>query len=398
MMSVPGRSTSKVPLRVLHICNWYPNSWAPAEVPFVARHVRSLHHLVHQRVWHIEMRQDKGRPSILRQNLLADRSWVIRSGIQRWRIIEWCSVLLITLAWWTRKRSEDFDIINIHVAYPLAVHTSWLKWLFGRPIVITEHWSAYHFEFGTSSSGLERIRSIFRQGLPLITVSHALRTDIERFSGVKQTRCMVLDNVVDQVHFHHDPQSAWQEGHFVSVLGWRHPKRPEVLIDAIALLRDRGMHVSLHMVGTGAGMTESAAHIQRMGLQDHVKLLGHLNSDVLAVELRKAHALLHCSDYETYSAACAESLVCGTPVIASAVGGIVEYLQEDLGTCVPSNDAESWAHAIAANWERLARLDRSRISSRMAQRTSEQHVGERYHSFLSEVHAREGTTHPGTAP
>ena len=69
-----------------------------------------------------------------------------------------------------------------------------------KPIVITEHWSAYHLNFGVKKE-LNRIKRIFNNKVTWITVSEALKNDLIRFSGNTALKAFVIPNVVDSVTF-----------------------------------------------------------------------------------------------------------------------------------------------------------------------------------------------------
>ncbi|PJF34030.1 MAG: hypothetical protein CUN49_17120 [Candidatus Thermofonsia Clade 1 bacterium] len=52
-----------------------------------------------------------------------------------------------------------------------------------------------------------------------------------------------------------------------------------------------------------------------------------------------------CSKNEGLPSAVIEALVTGVPVVATAVGGVVDMLAEGRGALVPSNDAQALAEA-----------------------------------------------------
>jgi L-malate glycosyltransferase len=116
-----------------------------------------------------------------------------------------------------------------------------------------------------------------------------------------------------------------------------------------------------------------------------VDVLGQLSPEQVADEMRRAHALLHASDYETYSAVCAEALCCGTPVIASRVGGIVEYMNTARGAMIAEATAQAWANGIRTNWQRCLDTDRTAIAAGMAERAGSRSVGPRYAAILREI-------------
>src|SRR5690606_487361 len=115
-------------------------------------------------------------------------------------------------------------------------------------------------------------------------------------------------------------------------------------------------------------------------LQDHVSLLGTLNSDAIAAELDDADAFLHSSAYETFSVVTAEALSCGTPVIISANGGVRELVHPDNGILLSENSVKSWIEAFR-RFESMS-FDRNRISIEAKKKFSETNVGEKYWNVL----------------
>jgi glycosyltransferase involved in cell wall biosynthesis len=74
--------------------------------------------------------------------------------------------------------------------------------------------------------------------------------------------------------------------------------------------------------------------------------VGKLSFAEAACEMQNASYFLHASNYETFSLVCAEALSCGTPVVASAVGGVPEYLNDKNGILVSDNTVESWTNCL----------------------------------------------------
>ena len=368
-------------IRVLHLCNWLPNRLRPSEAPFVHRHIEALAPHVDQEVWHIAVEPGHRWRAAFR-GPHAHRTLLFHVPLRRWRLIEWSTHLLVLLAWATRARNKRWDVVNLHIAYPLGVRTRSLLRLFRAPVVITEHWSAYHYSFGTRSPGLDRIRAIFGHGLPLITVSHALLQDIEQFSGHAQADTLVVDNVVEQDHYRPVPGVGPEPGRLLAVGGWRFPKRPDVLLALAERLHEQGRPFELRLVGDGPMLADMRSRVEQAGLARQVTFLGRLEPAALAAEMGRAHLFLHASDYETYSVVCAEALCTGTPVLASNVGGIVEYLDKESGALVRDDRVETWLSALDDLWDRALNMDRQGIAHRARGRTSAAEVGARYAAFL----------------
>jgi glycosyltransferase involved in cell wall biosynthesis len=58
-----------------------------------------------------------------------------------------------------------------------------------------------------------------------------------------------------------------------------------------------------------------------LGVSDRVKFAGQVSQDDMPALLRSADLMIDVSWYEPFGMACLEAMACGTPVIASAVGG-----------------------------------------------------------------------------
>lgn len=380
----------KARTRVLHICNWYPSVLNPKEGPFIERHVKAVSLYCDNEAWHIGLQPTSGTWRWTCRSSSADRTFAAEVRCHKWRLIEWVTYLLVVWAWFTRDRSKTYDVVVLHIAYPLAVRFQSLQRLFRVPIVLAEQWSAYHFSFHTRAKGLRRIRSIFDHEAPLICVSRALLTDIEVFSGIQQRCAVVIDNVAETTVFHMVTDASPIEGRFFAIANWRSPKRPLVLIEMMARLRDAGITAELRFAGGGPLTGQMNDAIIRLGLGDRVSLIGHLDPAAVAHEMRLAHGVLHASDYETYSAVCAESLCCGTPVLASDVGGIGEYLSTMEGSrLVLDNDPQTWAQELRSAWVAMLRSDRQATSARMMARASTSNVGLRFSNFLDAVVLRD---------
>ena len=83
------------------------------------------------------------------------------------------------------------------------------------------------------------------------------------------------------------------------------------------------------------------------GIGDRVCFLDAQPQEKLTQYFQAAEALLMPSDYESFGMAALEAMACGTPVIASQVGGLAYVVRdEETGYHVPTRDPEALAAAI----------------------------------------------------
>lgn len=130
----------------------------------------------------------------------------------------------------------------------------------------------------------------------------------------------------------------------------------DVLIEAIAIMRQRNVRVCLSVIGgdpvsePGSEDREMArlqALRQKYGLQDLVAFLGRRGQDTLPYYYSAAEAVVVPSHYESFGMVALEAMACGTPVVASQVGGLAFLVQDGVtGFTVPVDDPQALANRL----------------------------------------------------
>jgi glycosyltransferase involved in cell wall biosynthesis len=154
----------------------------------------------------------------------------------------------------------------------------------------------------------------------------------------------VIRNGVDPERFSLHPAPVPMRVLFVGRLA--SPKRPDLVVHAIDRLRRRFAGVELHIVGDGPDRSRIARLIHDLGLQDRVHLLGK-RADVPLL-LARATCLAFASDYEACPLTVLEAKAAGVPVVATAVGGVPEIIDDGVdGILVTPGSVDAMAPAIA---------------------------------------------------
>ena len=139
------------------------------------------------------------------------------------------------------------------------------------------------------------------------------------------------------------------------------------LIRAIALLRDRGVTVTLEVAGEGPHRSELEALIQTLGLTDRVRLAGFVpHGPELVAMLDGADVFVLPSRSEGLPHSLVEAMARALPVIATAVGGVPAFLSHGNGIVVPICDPRSLATAVQGLIQdppRWAELSRSSLET-----------------------------------
>jgi glycosyltransferase involved in cell wall biosynthesis len=126
-----------------------------------------------------------------------------------------------------------------------------------------------------------------------------------------------------------------------------HEKDPETVLRATALARAKGLDAVL--LNLGGGYKDFLALAERLGLPDAARWVigrpaAHPMTEV-ADYFRAADVVAQASLAEGLGLSTLESLACGTPVVATAVGGMALALQ-GLARLTPRRDASAMADAL----------------------------------------------------
>ena len=141
------------------------------------------------------------------------------------------------------------------------------------------------------------------------------------------------------------PRQLLSVGRFVPTKGF------DTLIDAVAMLRQRGIDCSAVIVGDGPERSALSRQIQRLGLEGIITLDQWRTPEEVRQRMWSCTALVQASRGigDATPTVIKEAIATGTPVIATAQAGIPELL--NFGRCgalVPEGSPSALADAIAA--------------------------------------------------
>ncbi len=123
-------------------------------------------------------------------------------------------------------------------------------------------------------------------------------------------------------------------------------KNPLLLPEILRLLVDEDPRWRLTVCGEGPLEAALAARFGELGLTGHVEFVGYVPIDGGLLDLyRRSHAFLHVSWTEGVPQVLFEAFAAGTPVVATAVGG-VERAAGDAAVVVRPGDADAAAGAL----------------------------------------------------
>lgn len=126
-------------------------------------------------------------------------------------------------------------------------------------------------------------------------------------------------------------------------------KNPLLLVEALAEL-ERAAPGRFWLRWAGSGPLEEAVRRRalELGVADRIELCGYVpfGPELLAL-YRRAHMFVHVSLTEGVPQVLLEALACGTPIVATDVGGVSDALEHGrAGMLVPPSELDALVHAI----------------------------------------------------
>jgi glycosyltransferase involved in cell wall biosynthesis len=195
-------------------------------------------------------------------------------------------------------------------------------------------------------------RYAFRHVDALRAVSSATRAQLEGWSPDKpleQFMAWTDFSIFQESRRKRTPCESWD----IVYAGVLTPlKAVHVLIEAFSRLHREFPQAHLFVIGKAQDMAYKAGleqQVESLGSSAKVHFLGRLSQTELAQRLASARALALPSTSEGLPRVLIEAMLCGTPVIATRVGGIPDIVEEGVnGYLVPANDVDALAERLRA--------------------------------------------------
>lgn len=243
-------------------------------------------------------------------------------------------------------------------------------------------------------------------GITTIGVSHGYKTKyfrrcdgvivlgqdmLEHFAthGFSRDRLRIVTNMIDLHELHvkrgHDYLHDATINHvpIIAAAGRLSPEKGfDVLLEALAVIKRKGLHFKAGIAGDGALKVDLQQQINKLGLEREVTLAGWVSD--LRSWLSQADIMCVPSREESFGMVILEAFAAGIPVVATDAPGPLEILSGGGGETVARNDhnalAETIMHILRDHkywqklrqdgWDNLKNYDRRKVSDNLQQAIS----------------------------
>jgi len=231
-------------------------------------------------------------------------------------------------------------VLHAHFAWNAAAAAMCLSKLLGVPWTMTLH----------ANDIFSKVRNLdvkLRDADALVTVCDYNRRWLEAEHGLDRPVTMVVCGVEVPPRAPRNPTvDVVAVGRLVEKKGF------DVLIDAAATVRERRPDLRIEILGEGPLHDDLAARIRRLGLEEHVRLVGaRPHAETLALIASARVFCLPCriaadGDRDSMPVVIKEAMARAVPVVATDEVAVPEMVDDTCGVLVPPDDPAALAAAL----------------------------------------------------
>lgn len=382
-------------MRVLVVPKWYPSVERPGFGIFCREQASALsadHDVVvlaSEAVRRPEFplfRLTDEREAGLRTIRIRYRRPALRAGAMLAQAIGMLRVL-----WLLRRAGWRPEIVHAHV-YSAGLPALMLARLSGAPLVITEHFTGFARGLITGADRLTALAA-FRGADLVAPVSRELAARVAELAP--HTRIEVVANVVDTATFHPPaaarPPLSGRSLRLLNVAALTAKKGHGDLLRALASLSPES-HFTLTIAG--GGELDGALRLQTaaLGLTGVVRFLGPVSQAQVAELMRGADLFVLPSRHENLPCVLLEAMASGLPVLATAVGGVPEVIDERSGVLCAPGDPRALADGITKAAAILGAFDGAALAQDARERFGYETFSKRWSELYAELGSSAGST------
>ena len=361
-------------MRILFLPSWYPNQKSPYDGNFVQNHARavSLYHEIVVLFCTSLVQQEK-------KYVLETK---VDSNVKEIRVYfkyhKFFLIRFIRKLWAYRKGYKavgNYDLIHTHVFFWIAFLGMFLSLWNRKKLVHTEHSSEFRKLSGIKKTLIKLFKS--RVGL-WFPVSQCLKNELMEL-GIENSSIRVIPNAIDANSFEIHPTLNDNTIRFLHISNYRNPiKNLKGILTAFEEISLKYSNYILEIAGEDElDWLKEECKKYRIP-KENLVLSNSFTPSELVQKYASSDAIILFSHFETFGMVLAESLLCGRPVIASSVGGVIDFVHDENGILVPSDDIENLIHAIEQFLQRKKKWNPEGLRETIINYVSFPAVGRRY--------------------
>jgi glycosyltransferase involved in cell wall biosynthesis len=241
-----------------------------------------------------------------------------------------------------RLAEHPVDILHAHFGTNPATVALLVRALGGPPVIITVH-GPEEFE---ESDRLALATKVANAAATIAVCDHGAGI-LRMISHSRDAGPIhVVHCGVDAEHLDFPSEELPVTPRIACVGRMSEQKDHQGLLEAVGVLSARGVAFELELIGDGPLRPKLERQAQALGLSGRVTFRGWLSGAEVAARLRQSRLVTLASRAEGLPLVIIEAFAARRPVVATAVGGVAELVDETCGWLVPPGDKTSLAAAL----------------------------------------------------
>lgn len=299
-----------------------------------------------------------------------------------------------------KKAVDEFkpDIIHAQHIWTLAGLSALIANNYDIPLILTCH--------GTDLIGLEdelkqcqywgsfHAKNAVKYADKIIAISNQNKEKTEKMFPNEKDKIVLIPNGVDNEVFYIQENIDKKEilkrygivknfDKIVSFAGkFTEIKGVDVLLDAAKLYENED--VLTIVAGDGVLREKLTEYSKKLNLKNIV-FIGNRNQNELSQIYNISDVLAMPSRSEAFGLVAAEAGMCGTPVVASNVGGLTDFVTPDVGFLFEVNNSKELAAKINCILNKNVIFDRKKISQKTSEKYSQNQVAIRIKNLYESI-------------
>lgn len=365
--------------KILFLPSWYPNLKSPYDGNFIQNHAKSIAIFEDVTVlFCTSLRELNTRYEVTHNSSSGLREVIVYFQYHS-------NYLIRFFRKWTAYRLGfqqigNYDIIHSHVFFPIGFWAMLLSILKRKNIVHTEHSSYFHLLPFWKKNLFKLVQDHVSFYTP---VSKDLKNTLLSL-GIVESKISVIPNTIDIHHFRIIDGLKSNKTRFLHISAYQDPrKNVEGILNVFKALSCKYKDIELEIGGDG-DMLWLQKKIADIDLKNII-LKGKYSDTELVQTYNYATAFILFSQFENFGMVLAESIACGTPVIATCVGGVSDFVNEQNGILISPRDENALYEAMESFILNKKQYNSVDIRSTILDYVSYESVGKFYQDIYNKL-------------
>ncbi len=247
-------------------------------------------------------------------------------------------------------KMHNIQIVNIHYIGEGAIYFPICRRILRRQfkLITSIHGSdIFPMDKGKANDSVP-IKFILRNSDQIIAPSRSFWEDTLKIFPSLLSKGLVIHNGIRIEDFETNGyHNVDHKPYILCVAAHNEKKGIELLIKAFQKITRINDKINLLLVGDGPLRPMLERIVYEVGLTQRIKFLGHRDRKQIAVLLHECEIFVLPSRAESFGIVLLEAMACKKPIVATAVGGITEIIQNNLnGLLVPPENTDALFEAL----------------------------------------------------